>query len=86
MKLTATQAAQRIGKSVYTLKRWYKWFEDLSEVELQKLIKEGMPVLPKYETLGNTQWKFWDESDISKLQEFAEWVPKTKNGVMAGTK
>lgn len=85
MKLTASQVAAKIGKSVYTIKRWYKWYESLAEEELNKLLKEGMPRLPEYETVGATQWRYWDEEVLPQLQEFSNWVPHTRNGVMAGT-
>ena len=85
MKLTASQVAAKIGKSVYTIKRWYKWYESLAEEELNKLLKEGMPRLPAYETVGATQWRYWDEEVLPQIIAFAEWVPHTRNGVMAGT-
>ena len=85
MKLTASQVAAKIGKSVYTIKRWYKWYESLSSEELNKLLTEGMPKLPEYETVGATQWRYWDEEVIPQLQAFSDWVPHTRNGIMAGT-
>ena len=81
-KLTASQVAGRIGKSVYTVKRWYAWYEALSAEEKEKYIKEGMPELPEYETIGATQWRYWEESDIEKIQKFSDWVPHTRGGVM----
>lgn len=86
MKLTASQVAAKIGKSVYTIKRWYKWYESLQEEELNNLVKDGMPRLPKYETVGATQWRYWDETVLPQIKAFSDWVPHTKNGVMAGTK
>ena len=86
MKLTASQVAARIGKSVYTLKRWYKWYEDLSEEEKTNLKNSGMPELPRYATVGATQWRYWEETDIEKLKEFSNWVPRTKNGIMSNKK
>lgn len=83
MKLTASQVAARIGKTSYTIKRWYAWYEQLTPDELYGYIRDGMPELPKYEVVGATQWRYWDEQDIEQLQKFSDWVPHTKNGVMA---
>lgn len=81
-KLTATDVAYKIGKSVYTVKRWYSWYEQLDENELKKLIKQGMPKLPKYEVIGNTRWRYWDEKDIEQIIKFRDWMPTTRAGVM----
>lgn len=83
MKLTASQVAAKIGKSVYTLKRWYRWYETLSKEQLDELINSGMPELPPYETVGATQWRYWDEAVLPQLQTFSDWVPHTRKGVMA---
>lgn len=83
MKLTASQVAARIGKTSYTIKRWYAWYEKLTPEELSNYISKGMPELPKYEVVGATQWRYWDEEDIEQLQKFSRWVPHTKNGVMS---
>lgn len=81
-KLTASQVANKIEKSVYTLKRWYNWYEQLTPNELNNYIKNGMPKLPKYETIGSTQWRYWEEEDIEQIKKFSEWVPHTRGGVM----
>lgn len=82
-KLTMSQVANRIGVSVYTIKRWYKWLESEDVEKLADLVKNGMPVLPKYELVGATKWRYWDENDIEDIIKFKEWVPKTRNGVMS---
>lgn len=82
-KLTMSQVANRIGVSVYTIKRWYKWLESEDVQKLAELVKNGMPVLPKYELVGATKWRYWDENDIEDIIKFKEWVPKTRNGVMS---
>ena len=82
-RLTASQVSALIGVSVYTLKRWYKWFETTDSETLQKLaLEKGMPGLPAYDTIGATNWRYWNEEDMDQLREFKEWVPHTKNGVM----
>ena len=82
-KLTMSQVANKIGVSVYTIKRWYKWLESEDVEKLAELVKNGMPVLPKYELVGATKWRYWDENDIEDIIKFKEWVPKTRNGVMS---
>ena len=84
MKLTVSQVSALIGKSVYTIKRWYQWYEKLTLEELTNYIKNGMPELPKCETVGATQWRYWDEQDVEQIKKFSEWVPHTRNGVMRG--
>lgn len=81
MKLTVSQTAAKVGVTNYTIKRWYKFIEETPMKELIKLQKEGMPILPKCELIGNRQDRVWDEEDIPKLIEFKNWVPHTKNGV-----
>ena len=85
-KLTATEVSYKIGKSAYTIKRWYTWYEQLTESELNKFIKEGMPKLPAYEVVGPTKWRYWDEKDIEQIKKFSEWVPNTRAGVMSNPK
>ena len=81
MKLTPSQVAALVGKTSYTIKRWYEWYEQLTTEQLEKYIKEGMPELPKYETVGATQWRYWNEEDVEQIKKFSEWVPHTRNGV-----
>ena len=84
MKLTASQVAARIGVSSYTVKRWYSFWENLENtdvVTLNELVKNGMPVLPKYLVIGTRGDRVWDEDDIPDLIEFKNWVPHTKNGI-----
>ena len=59
-KLTASQVANELGVSVYTLKRWYKWWETEDISKLNELVEKGMPELPIYETMGATKWKVWN--------------------------
>lgn len=81
-RLTASQVANILGVSVYTLKRWYKWYETEDVKKLNELVKKGMPELPKYETIGATSWKFWNEEDIEQLKKFKEYIPNTRGGFM----
>lgn len=81
-KLTASQVGYKIERSIYTLKRWYAWYESLTDKEIKEFSKQGMPKLPKYEVIGSTKWRYWDEKDIDQLIKFRDWVPNTKAGVM----
>lgn len=80
-KLTASQVAAKVGVTAYTIKRWYTFIEETPIDELEKLVKDGMPVLPKCEKIGSMGWRYWDEEDIDKIIEFKNWVPNTKNGI-----
>lgn len=81
-KLTTTQIAIEVGVSVYTINRWYKWWNTEDVNKLNELVKNGMPSLPKYETIGTTNWKYWEKKDIEQLKAFKAWMPHTKNGIM----
>lgn len=83
-KLSTGQVAIRLSVSPYTIKRWYTFWEDLQKSDIQeldRLIKEGMPILPEYETVGSRGDRIWDEEDIKDLEKFKEWIPHTKNGI-----
>ena len=79
---TASEMASKLGISVYTLKRWYKWYENEDVKVLDELYKKGMPELPKYQTIGPTKWKFWDVDAIEQLKKFKEFIPHTRGGFM----
>lgn len=85
-KLTATEVAYKIGKSVYTLKRWYAWYEQLTSEQLTNYINNGMPTLPDYETIGTTKWRYWEESDIAQIEKFRDWMPTTRAGIIGDFK
>ena len=80
--LTVNQVAAKIGKTAYTIKRWYNWYEQLTIEQIEEYRKQGMPELPQCAILGPTKWRYWDEADIPKLKKFSKWVPHTKRGVM----
>jgi len=80
-KLTTSQVAARIGKTAYTIKRWYQFINETPMEILIQLQKEGMPILPKYEIIGNRGDRVWDEKDIPAILAFSEWVPHTHNGL-----
>lgn len=84
-KLTSGEVARELNINSYTLKRWYAFWEELEKdvVYLDELVKGGMPVLPKYEVVGNRGDRIWDEEDLEELKEFQAWIPKTKNGIFA---
>ena len=83
-KLTTGQVAMKLCVSPYTIKRWYTFWENLENTdvrELNRLVKEGMPVLPKCEKIGARGDRIWDEEDLKDLEEFKNWIPHTKNGI-----
>ena len=81
-KLTASQVANELGVSVFTLKRWYYWLEQEDVNILNELVEKGMPELPRYETIGATKWKYWEDTDIEQLKKFREYIPHTRRGFM----
>ena len=80
--LTASQVAARIGKTSYTIKRWYNWYATLTEDEINKYKKEGMPELPPCQIVGTNSWRYWYAKDIEQLEKFSKWVPHTRRGIM----
>lgn len=85
-RLTASQVASLVGVSVYTIKRWYNWYEQEDIKVLDELYRKGMPELPAYETIGATNWRYWNEEDVEQIKKFKEFVPHTKNGFMGKNK
>ena len=84
--LSVNQVAAKIGRTAYTIKRWYTWYENLTLEELEEHKKNGMPELPEYVALGPTKWRYWAEEDLIKLKKFAKWVPHTKRGILSNNK
>lgn len=81
-KLTASQVANKINVTSYTIKRWYEFYRDLTQDEIENLVNEmEMPRLPEYELAGSRGDRLWDEKDVPLLEAFRDWVPHTKNGV-----
>ena len=81
MKYTVSQVAAKLNVNPYTIKRWYEFFHDLDEEEIETLHKEGMPILPEYELSGSRGDRLWDEIDIGVLEAFKNWVPPTRRGI-----
>lgn len=82
--LTISQVARELDVTPYTIKRWYNFIDEVKNYdvrELDKLVKEGMPVLPEYAVTGTRNDRLWNEEDIEDLKAFKEWVPTTKNGI-----
>lgn len=83
MILTASQIAAKVGVTPYTIKRWYEFYTDLDEEEIEELHAQGMPLLPKYEVIqyNKREDKVWDLNDVELLIQFRDWVPPTKRGI-----
>ena len=75
--LTANKVAQQLDISVTTLGNWYKWYKNPNYKK-----PETTPTLPDYIQSGKQNKRFWKPEDMSMLQEFKEWIPKGRGGVM----
>lgn len=75
--ISATKVTQMLDISAHTLNSWYQFYNDES---LEK--PEDMPKLPEYIQERPRGPRFWKSNDIKALQEFKEWVPKGRGGVM----
>lgn len=74
-KLTITEVAVLINKSVQTINMWYAWKRKNPDNEYVKL-------LPDYEQDGERQIRYWNREDVWKLIEFGQQLPKGRNGFM----
>ena len=87
MKLTSTQVAARLNINPYTLKRWYEFYNDLTEEEIEENHEKlGMPKLPPYEVVGSRGDRLWEDSDVEAIRAFKDWRPLTKNGFLKNMK
>ena len=74
-KLKITEVAVLIDKSPQTINMWYQWKRDNPDNEYAK-------ILPEYQQYGPRKTRYWDRGDIWKLIEFAQKLPKGRNGFM----
>ena len=74
---TATETACILGIVVPTLNRWYLFKKENPDNEWAQKI-------PDYIKLSDNEkaQRFWKESDIWRLRDFAEHFPRGRNGVM----
>lgn len=74
--VNATQLSQYLNVSVPTINIWYKWyFGDFPK-------PDDVPELPKFESRGARQTRYWKVSDLPKIVAFKKWLPHGKKGVM----
>lgn len=73
--LTSTQVAVLIGVSEPTLNFWYRFKREHPDNEYAKL-------LPEFTRSAERQQRFWNRTDIYKLIEFKNAIPKGRNGIM----
>lgn len=73
--LKIEEVAVRIGSSVKSINNWY-WFKRTEPDS------DYAKMLPDYIQEGNRQTRYWEESDVWKLIEFKNNLPKGRNGIM----
>lgn len=72
---TVEELAVLLGCSVHSIDNWYLWKRKHPEHELAKL-------LPDYKQLKSRQTRYWEESDVWKINEFRTKLPRGKNGIL----
>lgn len=73
--LKLEEVAVLIGSSGKSINNWY-WFKR------ENPDNEYAKMLPNYTQEGGRQTRYWKESDIWKLIEFKQAIPKGRGGVM----
>ena len=73
--LKLEEVAILIGSSGKSINNWYWFKRENPENEFSKM-------LPDYLQDGPHQTRYWKESDIWKLVEFKQMIPKGRNGIM----
>ena len=73
--LRVEEVAVLIGSSVKTINNWYVFKKIHPENTCAKL-------LPEFKQQGNRQTRYWKESDLWRLVEFKNSIPKGRNGFM----
>lgn len=75
--LSSTQVSQFLNTRVDTIFTWYKWYND-PEVEKPA----NTPPLPPYLQAHPRAPRYWKIEDLAALQDFKNWVPKGRAGLM----
>ena len=76
--LKVEEVALLVGCSAKTVNSWYYFKRDNPENEYAKM-------LPEFELRPNEhnlQTRFWKQSDIWRLIQFKESIPKGRNGIL----
>ena len=73
--LKIEEVALLLDVSTQTLNIWYKWVRENPDNPLAKLV-------PKYQQNGARQTRYWTQSDVWKLLEFKNQLPRGRGGVM----
>lgn len=75
--LTIEQVACEIGVSAKTINNWY-WFKQRNP-DIQN---EYIDLLPDFIQAGERQTRYWRRTDLDKLREFKDSIPRGRNGFM----
>ena len=73
--LNVTEVALLIGSSLNSINNWYR-FKKLNPDDAYA------KMLPDFVQKGNRKTRYWRQSDIGKLIEFKNKLPKGRNGIL----
>lgn len=73
--LRAEEVAMLLGSSLKSLNNWYMFKKQNPDNEYSKMI-------PDFRQDGERQTRYWTQSDVWKLLEFKNSIPKGRNGIM----
>lgn len=74
--LRLADVAVEIGCSVYTINNWYRFKRANPDNKYAKLLPDF------YQPEGARQTRYWRKSDIPKLIDFKNTIPRGSTGVM----
>ena len=74
-QLKIEEVALMLDVSTQTINIWYRWAKENPDNEFAKLI-------PMYHQVGPRQTRYWTQSDVWKLIEFRNAIPRGRNGLM----
>ena len=74
--LRLEEVATEIGSSVFTINNWYRFKRMYPDNKYAKLLPEF------YQPEGARQTRYWRKSDIPRLLDFKQAIPRGSGGVM----
>ena len=70
------EVAVEIGRSIFTINNWYRLKRENPDNKYAKLLPDY------YQFEGDRQTRYWKKSDIPKLIDYRDMIPKGNSGIM----
>lgn len=80
-RITAAGLADRIGRSVQTIKIWYDWY-CLPEYAEDRAQYNDIPELPMYVREGSPTrgTRYWTVDQVEQVKKFRDWIIPGRKG------